>query len=497
MISGFRNRIASRTSALALVAALGAAGVVVPLVKGDASLVTPAHAQTQTQAPFSFADVVEKVAPAVVSVVVKTETEQTSLNLPNFGDLPEDHPFRKFFKEFGDRFGNNEGNQQRPHRFATAQGSGFFISDDGYVVTNNHVVAKAAEISVRMNDGTELEARLIGTDPKTDLALLKVEGSDKFPYVKFAQADVRIGDWVIAVGNPFGLGGSVTAGIVSARGRDIGAGPYDDFLQIDAPVNRGNSGGPAFNLDGEVVGVNTAIFAPGGGGNVGIAFAIPAATTQGVIDDLRSNGAVARGWLGVQIQAVTDEIGESVGLKEGKGAIIASILDNGPAADSELRIGDIITHVDGKKIDDSRDLVRLIGGLDPDHKTELTIWRDGKEQTVHITLGKQPGDETIASVQTPEGKPAKAELEESLGIAVAPAEDGKGVTVTTVNPDADAAGKGISEGDVILQINGKDVSSASELSDAVAAAKKDGRKAVLALVQSAQGQRFIPLGIGG
>ena len=262
-------------------------------------------------------------------------------------------------------------------------------------------------------------------------------------------------------------------------------------------MNRGNSGGPAFNLYGEVVGVNTAIFAPGGGGNVGIAFAIPAATTQDIIKDLQSNGAVARGWLGVQIQAVTDEIGESIGLKDGKGAIIASILDNGPAADSELRVGDIITKVDGKTVEDSRDLVRQIGGLDPNHKTELTIWRDGKEQTISIKLGKQPGDETIASVQTPEGKPAVAELEESLGIAVEPAEGGKGVAVMKVNPDADAAEKGVSEGDVILQINGKDVSSPSDLSEAVAAAKKDGRKAVLALVQSAQGQRFIPLGIGG
>ena len=270
MLKRIRKHITARTSALALVAVLGAGGVAVPFIKGDVSISTPAHAenlsqsQPMTQAPFSFADVVERVAPAVVSVIVKAETEQTSMTLPDFGDLPEDHPFRRFFKEFGDRFGNgNEGNQQRPHKFATAQGSGFFISNDGYLVTNNHVVAKAAEVSVRMDDGTELQAKIIGTDPKTDLALLKVEGRDKFPFVKFATHDVRVGDWVIAVGNPFGLGGSVTAGIVSARGRDIGAGPYDDFLQIDAPVNRGNSGGPAFNLYGEVVGVNTAIFAPG------------------------------------------------------------------------------------------------------------------------------------------------------------------------------------------------------------------------------------------
>ena len=347
-----------------------------------------------------------------------------------------------------------------------------------------------------MSDGEEHEARVIGADPKTDLALLKIDGRDDFPFVRFATQDVRVGDWVIAVGNPFGLGGTVTAGIISARGRDIGAGPYDDFLQIDAPVNRGNSGGPAFNLNGEVIGINTAIFSPSGG-NVGIDFAIPSSTAKDIITDLQTNGAVARGWLGVQIQAVTGEIADSVGLKDAKGAIIARILDNGPAADSDLKIGDIITSVDGGAIKDSRDLVRMIGALDPDHETKLTIWRDGGEKTVSIKLGRQPADETIASVETPQGKPAKAELEKSLGLAIQPAEDGKGVVVTAVDPDGGAAEKGVSEGDVILQINGQEVASVADVSAAVEAARKDGRKAVLALVQGESGQRFIPLGIDG
>ncbi|MCB1473784.1 MAG: Do family serine endopeptidase [Rhodobiaceae bacterium] len=495
------NRFLSRVSGFALAAALGGA-LVLPFVSNEASVVAPANAQSASvqapAAPFSFADVVEKVAPAVVSVVVKAQAEQVASRFPDMGDLPEDHPFRRFFKEFEDRFGNKGENdqKQRPRRFATAQGSGFFISADGYVVTNNHVVSNANEVSVRMSDGEEHEARVIGADPKTDLALLKIDGRDDFPFVRFATQDVRVGDWVIAVGNPFGLGGTVTAGIISARGRDIGAGPYDDFLQIDAPVNRGNSGGPAFNLNGEVIGINTAIFSPSGG-NVGIAFAIPSSTAKDIITDLQTNGAVARGWLGVQIQAVTGEIADSVGLKDAKGAIIARILDNGPAADSDLKIGDIITSVDGGAIKDSRDLVRMIGALDPDHETKLTIWRDGGEKTVSIKLGRQPADETIASVETPQGKPAKAELEKSLGLAIQPAEDGKGVVVTAVDPDGGAAEKGVSEGDVILQINGQEVASVADVSAAVEAARKDGRKAVLALVQGESGQRFIPLGIDG
>ncbi|MFN0262878.1 Do family serine endopeptidase [Tepidamorphus sp. 3E244] len=502
MIKSIRNRISGRTSALALAVAVAGGAAFLPVLQNDSSsIVTQAYAQEPRAASpiFSFADVVEEVAPAVVSVVVKAESEQTSMNMPDFGDLPEDHPFRRFFKEFEDRFGQQQGenNQQRsPRRFATAQGSGFFITDDGYLVTNNHVVSKASEVSVRMSNGEELDAEVVGTDPKTDLALLKVEGREKFPFVKFAQNDVRVGDWVIAVGNPFGLGGSVTAGIISARGRDIGAGPYDDFIQIDAPVNRGNSGGPAFNLKGEVVGVNTAIFSPSGG-NVGIAFAIPASTTKDIIQDLQSKGAVARGWLGVQIQGVTDEIAESVGLEDGDGAIIARILENGPAADSELQVGDIITEVDGTEIKDSRDLVRFIGALDPDHEAKMTVWRNGEERVVTIKLGKQPGDEALASVETPKGKPAKAELEESLGLAVQTPDEGPGVVITEVKPGSDAAEKGLSNGDIILQINGQDVTSADDVSAAVDAATKSGRKAVLALVQTENGQRFIPLGIAG
>ncbi len=501
MFETLRKSVTARPAALAVILALGGAGIVAPAFFGGApEIASPAIAQTQAPqaaTPFSFADVVEKVAPAVVSVVVRSREADTNMTqIPDFRDLPEDHPFRRFFREFEERFGE-QGQRRSPNRrFSSAQGSGFFISADGYLVTNNHVISKASEVSIRLSDGTEHDATVVGTDPKTDLALLKVDADEDFPFVRFASGDVRVGDWVIAVGNPFGLGGSVTAGIVSARGRDIGAGPYDDFLQIDAPVNRGNSGGPAFNLNGEVVGVNTAIFSPSGG-NVGIAFAIPAATTQAIIADLRDKGEVTRGWLGVQIQSVTDEIAETVGLREGKGAIIARILDTGPAASSDLRIGDVITHVDGTRIEGSRELVRAIGGLDPDHTAELTIWREGGEQVVEITLGTQPGDEQIAAAQSESEKPASDALEESLGLVVEPSRDGSGVVITDIDPDGSAAERGLSQGDVILQIDGEAVDEAADVRAVVSAAREEGRTSVLALVQSEQGQRFVPLNVKG
>jgi serine protease Do len=298
----------------------------------------PAVAQSavQPQQFFSFADVVERVQPAVVSVLVRSSNrpQEMSEMMPDFRDLPEDHPFRRFFREFEDRFGGNRSERPQPRgRAPMAQGSGFFISADGYVVTNNHVISEADEIAVRTQDGEELDARLIGSDPRTDLALLKIDNVDDLPFVKFGDADVRVGDWVVAVGNPFGLGGTVTAGIVSARGRDIGSGPYDDFLQIDAPVNRGNSGGPTFNLAGEVVGVNTAIVSPSGG-NVGIAFAIPSAIAQDVINDLRDSGKVVRGWLGIGIQPVSDDVAEGLGLDEPGGALVNRLLDDSPAGEA-------------------------------------------------------------------------------------------------------------------------------------------------------------------
>src|SRR5215207_574853 len=353
----------------------------------------PAYAQTSVTAPSvqalpSFADVVEKVKPAVVSVRVKVNTvadrggdgdDAEAFGLP---DRPPGSPMDRFFRRFRDQQGG-AGSQfrQGPRRNAEAQGSGFFISADGYVVTNNHVVDSAAEVQVTMDDGRTLDAKVVGTDPKTDLAVLKVKEGGNFPYVPFAAKAPRVGDWVVAIGNPYGLGGTVTAGIVSARGRDIGSGPYDDFLQIDAPVNRGNSGGPTFDTSGRVIGVNTAIFSPSGG-SIGIGFAIPSDTVQRVVDDLKSNGQVTRGWIGIQIQPVTDEIADSIGLSKASGALVADVTGDSPAAKAGLKAGDAVTAVNGQSVSGPRELARTIAAIRPGSDAKLTVWRDGKETEV-------------------------------------------------------------------------------------------------------------------
>src|SRR5690606_26435082 len=333
-------------AAAASVAIAGAVGFGA-VTSGTVPVLAEAVKMEQPVRAPSFADIVDKVSPAVVSVRVKADVQTTSssgpemfFDMPGFENLPDGHPLKRFFREFRqDRPGARPEHHSRPR--PVAQGSGFFISEDGYLVTNNHVVEGGAEFTVVADDGTEFDAKLIGTDPRTDLAVLKVDGDREFTYVSFGDnGNVRVGDWVVAVGNPFGLGGTVTAGIVSARGRDIGAGPYDDFIQIDAAVNRGNSGGPAFNLNGEVVGVNTAIFSPSGG-NVGIAFAIPASTAKDVVDRLIEDGVVERGWLGVQIQPVTKDIADSLGLDSEKGALIADAQDDGPAKEAGIRAGDV------------------------------------------------------------------------------------------------------------------------------------------------------------
>jgi serine protease Do len=333
-----------------------------------------------------------------------------------------------------------------------ALGSGFFISDDGYVVTNNHVVDNGQAMTVITDDGTEYNAKVIGKDDKTDLALLKVDAKDKkFTYVKFAEGETRVGDWVVAVGNPFGLGGTVTAGIVSARGREIGAGPYDDFIQIDAAVNRGNSGGPAFNLNGEVIGVNTAIFSPSGG-NVGIAFAIPASTAERIINDLKEHGTVVRGWLGVQIQNITQDIADSLGLKDAKGALVSDPQDGGPAVKAGLKSGDAITAVNGQAITDPRDLASKIAGMAPGTKVTVTYWRDGKSNDVEVTLGKLPATDQQASNDAGSSQDVKPSSLEDFGLAIAPSDDNSGVVVTDVDPNGQAAEKGMQAGDVILSV---------------------------------------------
>jgi serine protease Do len=379
----------------AAVAALVAGGAV-----GGGYVVptTPAHAELRSLSqPIgipSFADVIDRVKPAVVSVRVKVQNVSTNSNDDegrqfSMPDLPEGHPLERFFRQFRDQQPGRGDPRQAPRRFGQSQGSGFFISADGYLVTNNHVVEKGVEVQVVTDDGRTLDAKVIGTDPRTDLALLKVDGVTDMPYVKLASNKARVGDWVLAVGNPFGLGGTVTAGIVSAQNRDIGAGPYDDFIQIDAPVNRGNSGGPTFNLSGEVVGVNTAIFSPSGG-NVGIAFAIPASTVEQVVNSLKEHGTVTRGFIGVQMQPVTKEIAEAIGLKEPRGALVAEALKDSPAAKAGIRTGDTIVAVEGEAIKEAKDLSRKIANVAPGKQVSVTVYRDGKERTVTIEVGRQP-----------------------------------------------------------------------------------------------------------
>ena len=386
---------------------LGAAAVAALIAGGAAEsgliMPNPAHAELRSmsqpmQAMPSFADMIDRVKPAVVSVKVKVQNvaaqdsddeDGQQFSMPDF---PPGSPMERFFRQFRDQQqgqGPRGGERRQPRQFGQALGSGFFISADGYLVTNNHVVENATQVTVTMDDGRELPAKVIGTDPKTDLALVKVDGSSDFPYVRLASQKARIGDWVLAVGNPFGLGGTVTAGIVSAQHRDIGAGPYDDFIQIDASVNKGNSGGPTFNLAGEVVGVNTAIFSPSGG-NVGIAFAIPASTVESVVASLKDKGTVTRGFIGVQMQPVTKEIAEAIGLKEPRGALVAEALKDSPAAKAGIRTGDTIVAVEGEAIKEAKDLSRKIANVAPGKQVSVTVYRDGKERTVSIEVGRQP-----------------------------------------------------------------------------------------------------------
>jgi serine protease Do len=477
-------------------------GAVAVVALGAAALengaLSPGHAYAataQTQAgPASFADVVDRVKSSVVSVKVKLsdggDADVETQGAPHF---PQGSPFDRFFKQFG-MPDDNDGetpSPRRQHHMSMAQGSGFFISADGYIVTNNHVVDHATEVTVTTSEGKTLSARVIGTDPKTDLALLKVKDAGTYPFVNFSAQAPRVGDWVIAVGNPFGLGGTVTAGIVSARGRDIGSGPYDDFLQIDAPVNHGNSGGPTFNAEGDVVGVNTAIFSPSGG-SVGIGFAIASDVVKNVVQQLKDNGSVQRGWLGVEIQPVTPDLAEDLGVKNASGALVAKESADSPAATAGVKVGDVITAVNGDTVTDPRDLARRIAALGPKKTADLAIWRNGSQQTIDVTLGSMPMDKE-ASAEAP----AKAEASTpfaKLGLALEHARGGQeGVVITDVNPDGIAAERGLQTGDVILEAAGKPVTSPSDVAQAFETAKADGHKSVMLRVKSGEGVRFMTL----
>jgi serine protease Do len=464
-------------------------------------LASPAYAQN-AQRPVGFADIVEKVKPSVISVRVKVDGGPRMTGFDGDSPFPPGSPMERFFRRFGMPDGDRDlPRGPRGRNFTMGQGSGFFISADGYAVTNNHVVDKAESVEVTTDDGKTYTAKVIGTDPKTDIALIKVEGRSDFPHVTLAEKQPRIGDWVLAVGNPFGLGGTVTAGIVSARGRDIGAGPYDDFIQIDAPVNKGNSGGPTFDVDGNVIGVNTAIYSPSGG-SVGIAFAIPADTVKSVVGQLKDKGQVTRGWIGVQIQPVNADIADSLGLKKAEGALVAEPQSDSPAAKAGIQSGDVITAVNGQPIKDARDLAKRIGGMAPGSSIKLTVISKGAEKTLTLTLGELPREQRQARATTEERDNSGTTVPR-LGLSLAPAGNvagagGEGVVVTQVDPDGPAAAQGFRTGDVILDVAGKKVTSADEVRKAFADARSGGKRTVLLRVKSGENTRFlaVPLGRG-
>jgi len=500
---------------LTLLASVGALGTAV-LLAGPASyrqLATGAlranAAEFDMQRPAGFADVVAKVKPAVISVRVKVSRSAEPALSQDEGDDEEQQipvqpgaPLDRYFQQFGDQFGQQFGRQFGPqaprrHDSVTGEGSGFFITADGYAVTNNHVVDHATSVQVTTDDGTVYPAKVVGTDPKTDLALIKVDGKKDFAFVKFAEHAPHVGDWVVAVGNPFGLGGTVTAGIVSARGRDIGAGSYGDYLQIDAPINKGNSGGPAFDVNGNVIGVNTAIFSPSGG-SVGIGFDIPADTAKMVVAQLKEKGHVTRGWLGVQIQPVTAEIAESLGLKKAAGAMVAEPQSGSPAAKAGIESGDVITAVNGAQVKDARELARTIGMMAPDSSVKLDIVRNGEPRSITVTLAQMPNEQR-ASAEEDNAWPTSGVPR--LGLQVAPATEvsgagEKGVVVTAVEPDGPAANQGLQTGNVILEVGGKPVGNASDMRKALSEAKSQGKHQILMRVKMGDAMRFIALPLG-
>jgi serine protease Do len=493
-----RTPLDRRFALMASVAAI--AGImVVARPSGHFALAAPAEAPAQPaerSGPPGFAAIVQSVKPAVISVRVKlngtnledmgSQDSEREQRRPPFFRRP---PFDRFFREFG--MPNFPDGRSQP-RLTLAQGSGFFISADGYAVTNGHVVSDSQSVEIQTDDQKTYKARVVGTDPKTDVALLKVDGRSDFPYVAFADGLPQIGDWVLAVGNPYGLGGTVTVGIISAHGRDIGASPYDDFIQIDAAVNKGNSGGPAFDESGKVVGVTTAIFSPSGG-SIGIGFAIPADTVKSVVAQLKENGVVTRGWIGVQVQPVNEEIASSLGLDKAEGALVDEPQPDGPASKAGIKPGDVIQSVNGEEVKDSRDLAKKIAGITPGQITTLRVFHDGSEKTVMLMVAKMP-DRTVA-----ESRPSREYRGGApLGLTLAPAatvagEGTRGVVVTDVNPDGPGAERGVHAGDVILDVAGKAVNNPSEVHDAVSEARSAGKLAILMRIKSGDAARYVAM----
>ncbi len=479
------------------------------------TLVQPAFAR----GPDGIADVAEKVIDAVVNISTTQTVDAKAGGGSGEGrgampQLPPGSPFEEFFDDFfknrrGGPGGSSKGGDMQPHK-TNSLGSGFIVDTAGIAVTNNHVIADADEINIIMNDGTKIKATLVGVDKKTDLAVLKFTPPAKpLVAVKFGDSDkLRLGEWVIAIGNPFSLGGTVTAGIVSARNRDINSGPYDSYIQTDAAINRGNSGGPLFNLDGEVIGVNTLIISPSGG-SIGIGFAVPSKTVAGVVDSLRQFGELRRGWLGVRIQQVTDEIADSLGIKPARGALIAGIDDKGPAKPAGIEPGDVIVTFDGKDIKEPKDLSRVVAGTAVGKEVDVLIIRKGAEQTKKVTLGRlDDGEKAVqASAKSQSDSAEKPVTQKALGLDLASLskdlrtrykikDSVKGVIITGVDSASDAAEKRLSAGDVIVEVAQESVSNAAEVRKRVDQLKKDGKKSVLLLVANADGElRFVALSV--
>jgi serine protease Do len=464
-------------------------------------------------APDSFADLAAKLLPSVVNIST-TQTLKTvsgDQGGPEMPQFPPGSPFEEFFHDFLERNLPKGEHPEITPRKATSLGSGFIIDRAGYIVTNNHVIADADEITVILHDNTNLKARVIGRDTKTDIALLKVKTDKPLTAVNWGDSDVtRVGDWVLAIGNPFGLGGSVTAGIISARQRDINSGPYDDFLQTDAPINRGNSGGPMFNMDGQVIGINTAIYSPSGG-SIGIGFAIPAALAKEVVNELENEAdhTVHRGWLGVRIQAVTDEIAESLGLNQARGALVASVSEKGPAQIAGIEPGDVILNFDGRDVSDMRRLPRLVAETPVDKSVTVTLWRKHTETTLRVKVGRlEESDQQQASADVVPKKSAQSpgNLVKTLGMTLSGitpdlkekyslGDDAKGVVVVDVAKTGAASDKGFHAGDVIIEAAQEEVKTPEDLTSRIEAAKKSGRKSILLLVQHQGDLRFVALRI--
>ncbi|WP_299847678.1 Do family serine endopeptidase [uncultured Roseovarius sp.] len=449
--------------------------------------------------PDSFADLAEKFSPAVVNITTSTVMAQGTGPSPI---VPEGSPFEDFFRQFRER--NQDGD--RPRR-TSALGSGFVISEDGFVVTNNHVIESADEIIIEFYSGKELEAKVIGTDPKTDIALLKVETDEPLAFVSFGNSDIaRVGDWVVAMGNPLGQGFSVSAGIVSARNRAL-SGTYDDYIQTDAAINRGNSGGPLFNLDGEVIGVNTAILSPNGG-SIGIGFSMASNVVTKVVDQLKEFGETRRGWLGVRIQDVTDDVAEAIGLEKVAGALVTDVPE-GPAAESGMQSGDVIMSFDGKEVADTRGLVRQVGNTEVGKTVRVVVFREGKTQTLKVTLGRREAAEGAIPAAQPGGDDdggSKEMQTELLGLTIGPLDDeargvleldadATGLVVRDVNELSEAYEKGLRAGDLIVEAGQEKLNSIADLNDRITEAKDAGRKSILLLVRRAGDPRFVALSL--